>query len=77
MDKIKINSRVKDDEYSPELAENLINEAVQADIVKSLMFSVKFHTELFRQILLMTLLYQKMKELMPRKPFWKKIQPTY
>ena len=39
-----------DYQYSPGLAENLIDEAVQANIVK-------FHTELSRQILLMTLLY--------------------
>ena len=32
---------VKDYEYSPELAENLIDEAVQANIVKSIMFNCK------------------------------------
>ena len=35
------NFLVKDYEYSPELAENLINEAVQANIVKSIMFNGK------------------------------------
>ena len=65
------NFLVKEYEYSPDLAENLIDEALQANIIKSIM--VKFHTELSRQILLMTLLYwclirklitRKMKELM-------------
>ena len=32
---------VKDYEYSPELAENLIDEVVQANIVKSIMFNDK------------------------------------
>ena len=32
---------VEDYEYSPELAENLIDEAVQANIVKSIMFNGK------------------------------------
>ena len=35
------NFLVKDYEYSPELAENLIDEAVQANIVKSIMFNGK------------------------------------
>ena len=32
---------VKDYEYSPELAENLIDETVQANIIKSIMFNGK------------------------------------
>ena len=75
---------IKDSEYSPELAENLIDEAVQANIVKSIMFNGKISCRIVKTdsdddatISVPELITRKMKEPMPIQSFWKKIQPTY
>ena len=62
------NFLVKDYEYAQkdyELAQNLIDEAVQANIVKSIMFNDKTRK-----------MTGKMKELMLIQSSWKKVQPT-
>ena len=62
------NFLVKDYEYAQkdyELAQNLIDEAVQANIVKSIMFNGKIRK-----------MTRKMKELMLIQSSWKKLQPT-
>ena len=62
------NFLVKDYEYAQkdyELAQNLIDEAVQANIVKSIMFNGKTRK-----------MTRKMKELMLIQSSWKKVQPT-
>ena len=73
---------VKDYEYSPELAENLIDEAVQANIVKSIMFNGKISCRIVKTdsdddatVSVPELITRKMKEPMPIQT--KKIQPTY
>ena len=75
-----------DYEYSPDLAENLIDEAVQANIVKSIIFNGKISYRIVKTDSVETLLYRylirklitrKMKEPMLIQYFWKKIQPIY
>ena len=78
---------VKDYEYSPELAENVIDKAVQANIVKSIMFNGKISYRIVKTNSVDDVTIsvsntqvdnsEEIKELMPIQSLWKKIQPTY